>query len=404
MKFKTLFVLVLVSLISSALLADKSIMYVSDSVHVSDYFNTKYIDMLQSLIDDDFGKGAVKVDKITKFDMNTTQCLELCDVLLKKNHQDTLILNVGDSNYHNLYGFASYMRDRDRNKSVVIKENKNMYEINSEMLKLYGPADKSTLTKVVGGVYNKLMGTGSDKTFKPKVVPNFYALNSSFYVDTNFMATIKSYEQAWNLIRTGKFDEAKTFISSIIEKKPSQSMLYYALGSAYLTENKEGCELKALQCFEDGILVDPLNKLNLCYKGLELIYMLYKGEITADVLFFARGISQYITFPSENLEAIMAINTVDYDEKIQIINDWILSDIDKIRNKAFVSNTNLVFAGYPDKIPINTLLSDYAKNSSKAMYLENEEIGADDNSDFTIYKMAKKIYDFLTGNRILIKK
>ena len=83
MKFKTLFVLVLVSLISSALLADKSIMYVSDSVHVSDYFNTKYIDMLQSLIDDDFGKGAVKVDKITKFDMNTTQCLELCDVLLK---------------------------------------------------------------------------------------------------------------------------------------------------------------------------------------------------------------------------------------------------------------------------------------------------------------------------------
>ena len=177
MKFKIFIVLTLILFPLSVLLADKSILYISDSVHMSDSFNTKYVDMLQSLIDDDFGKGAVNVSKVTKFDMNTTQCLELCDVLFSKKHQDTVILNVGDSNYHNLYGFASYMRDRDRNKSVVIKENKNMYEINSEMLKLYGPADKSTLTKVIGGVYNKLMGTGSDKTFKPKVVPNFYALN-----------------------------------------------------------------------------------------------------------------------------------------------------------------------------------------------------------------------------------
>ncbi|WP_372519826.1 tetratricopeptide repeat protein [Candidatus Ruminimicrobiellum ovillum] len=404
MKFKMTAVFMLICFLSSAIFADKSILYMSDSVHVSDYFNTKYIDMLQSLIDDDFGKGTVNVSKITKFDMNTTQCLEICDVLFNKKHQDTLILNVGDSNYHNLYGFAAYMKNRDRDKTVVIRENKNLYEINNEMLKLYGSTGKNTLTKVIGGVYNSLMGGGSDKTFKPKVVPNFYVLNSDFTEDNNFMATIKTYEQAWQLIRDGRFDEAKIFLSTIIEKKPSQSMLYYALGSTYLTENSEGCEAKALQCFEDGILVDPLNKLNLCYKGLELIYMLYKGEITADVLFFARGISQYITFPSESLEAIMSINTVDYDEKIQTINDWILSDIDKIRNKAFVANTNLIFVGYPDNIPINSLLSDYAKNSSKAMYMENDKINVQDNSDFTIYSMAKKIYDFLTGNRILIKK
>ena len=88
------------------------------------------------------------------------------------------------------------------------------------------------------------------------------------------------------------------------------------------------------------------------------------------------------------------------NEKIQIINDWILSDIDKLRNKAFTSNTNLVFAGYPDDIPINNLLSDYAKNSSKALYVENK--GAlQDNSDFTIYSMAKKIYEFLKGHKFL---
>ncbi len=96
----------------------------------------------------------------------------------------------------------------------------------------------------------------------------------------------------------------------------------------------------------------------------------------------------------------MAINTVDYDEKIQIINDWILSDIDKLRNKAFTSKTNLVFAGYPDDIPINNLLSDYAKNSSRALYVENKG-ELKDNSDFTIYSMAKKIYEFLKGHKFL---
>ena len=384
----------------SIILADKSIMYISDSVHMSDSFNTKYVDMLQSLIDDDFGKGAINVSKVTKFDMNTTQCLELCDVLFSKKHQDTVILNVGDSNYHNLYGLSEYIKNRDRNKPLVIKEEKDLYEINNEMSKLYGSAGNSKLTKIIGNVYNKLMGSGSDKTFKPKVIPNFYVLKDNFNIDSNFMATIKTYEQAWQLIKAKQYDEAKSFLNSIIEKKPSQSMLYYALGSTYLAENSEGCERKALQCFEDGVLVDPLNKLNLCYKGLELIFMLYKGEITAEVLFFARGLNELITFPSEGLESIMAINTIDYDEKIQIINDWILSDIDKLRNKAFTSKTNLVFAGYPDDIPINNLLSDYAKNSSRALYVENK--GAlKDNSDFTIYSMAKKIYEFLKGHKFL---
>ena len=375
MKFKIFIVLTLILFPLSVLLADKSILYISDSVHMSDSFNTKYVDMLQSLIDDDFGKGAVNVSKVTKFDMNTTQCLELCDVLFSKKHQDTVILNVGDSNYHNLYGLSEYIKNRDRNKPLVIKEDKDIYEINNEMSKLYGSGN-SNLTKIIGNVYNKLMGAGPNKTFKPKVIPNFYVLKNNFTVDTNFMATIKTYEQAWQLIKGKQYDEAKKFLTSIIDKKPSQSMLYYALGSTYLAENSEG------------------------YKGLELIFMLYKGEITAEVLFFARGLNELITFPSEGLESIMAINTIDYNEKIQIINDWILSDIDKLRNKAFTSNTNLVFAGYPDDIPINNLLSDYAKNSSKALYVENK--GAlQDNSDFTIYSMAKKIYEFLKGHKFL---
>ena len=129
MKFKIFIILTLILFPLSVLLADKSILYISDSVHMSDSFNTKYVDMLQSLIDDDFGKGAVNVSKVTKFDMNTTQCLELCDVLFSKKHQDTVILNVGDSNYHNLYGLSEYIKNRDRNKPLVIKEEKDLEKI-----------------------------------------------------------------------------------------------------------------------------------------------------------------------------------------------------------------------------------------------------------------------------------
>ncbi|MBR3627211.1 MAG: hypothetical protein IKN42_00005, partial [Elusimicrobia bacterium] len=229
---------------------------------------------------------------------------------------------------------------------------------------------------------------------------NFYALKNNFIIDNNLMATLETYRYAWTLIRANKYEEAKMFLSSILEKKPSQSMLYYALGSAYLSENAKDCEFKALQCFEDGILVDPLNKDNICYKGLVLLYMSYKGEITAEVLYFARCLNEYITSPNEELEAILAINTINYDEKIKIINDWILSDMEKIKNKAIVSNTKLIFTSYPEDIPINSLISEYVKNTSRVLYIDNKA-DVEDNSDFVVYRFAKKMYDFLKENKII---
>lgn len=400
MRFKVLFICAFLLVTLSNIFADKSILYISDSVHVSDSFNTKYMDMLQSLIDDDYGKGEIKVRKISKFDMNTTQCIELCDALYNQKHQDTVVLMVGNSNYHNLYGFSSYIKSISKNKTIVIKQPRNIYEINNEMLKLYASTKKNTLTKLVSEVYNSLVGSGTDTTFVPEVVPNFYALNNSFNIDSNILATAETSRHAWKLIKEKKYEEAKVFLTSILEKKPSQSMLYYALGSAYLEENKEGCELKALQCFEDGILVDPLNKDNVCYKGLVLLYMMYKGQITAEVLYFARGLSKLITFPSEELEAIMTINTVDYEEKIKTINNWILSDIQKLINKAIKSNTNLIFTSYPDDIPVNSLIYNYVKDSSRVLYIDNKS-NMEGKSDFIIYRMAKKMYDFLKEKNII---
>lgn len=400
MNFKKILILFFLVSFTSSIFAEKSILYISDSVYLSDSFNTKYMDMLESLAEDDYGKNEIKINKFSKFDMNTTQCIELCDMLYNQKHYDAVVLMVGNSNYHNLYGFSSYINNKNKDKSVIIKTPRNIYEINNEMLKLYAFTKKSTLTKLISSVYKSIIGSTANETFIPEVVPSFYVLNNNFNIDNNLFATIQTYSHAWKLIKEEKYNDAKIFLNSILEKKPSQSMLYYALGSAYLAEKMEDCELKALQCFEDGILVDPLNKENLCYKGLTLLYMMYKGKITAEVLYFARGLNKCITFPSEDLEAIMSINTVDYDKKIQVINNWILDDIEKLRNKSIVSNTNLIFTSYPDDIPINTLISDYVKDASRVSYVDNKT-NMQENQDFIIYRMATKMYNFLKEKKFI---
>lgn len=400
MKFKILYFLCILLFSVTFVFAEKNVLIITDNKNETDNFNTKVINKLQKFVDTDFGKGKVKVRNISNFDMNTTQCIELFDKLYGKNHEDVIMLTIGNSNYHNLYGFSSYIKDREQDKSIVIKPLKNIYEINNEMLKKYAFTKKSTLTKIVDVVYNTLLGDKKNVMFKPNVIPKFRALSKDFIVDDNLVSSMSAYVYAWELIRKSKFDEAKIFLQSLIEKKPSQSMLYYALGSAYLLEHNENSELKALQCFEDGILVDPLNKNNLCYKGLVLLYMMYEGEITAEVLFFVRELSEFITFPSEDMEAILNINTVDYNEKLKIINSWILSDIEKLKNKAIQANTKLIFTSYPDDIPINTLISEYVKSSSRIFYIDNK-FNLMDNIDSIVHTVASKIYDFFKENNII---
>lgn len=400
MKFKILTILALMFVSFNISLAEKSILYVTDNIHISVLFNTKYADLVQGLIDDEYGKGKINLKVVSKFDMNTTQCVELCNALYDRQHQEATILMVGDSNYHNLYGFSSYMKNRARENIGSEKIKRNIYEINNEMLKKYASAKSSTLTKIINGVYKQITYNDAIKTFKPKVVPNFYALNNNFSADTNILASMEAYRHSWKLIKAKEFDKARDFLKSILEKKPSQSILYYALGSVYMAEAKEGAELNALQCFEDGILVDPLNVKNICYKGLSLMFIMYKGEITAEILYFSRELDKLLTKTSADFEAIMSINTVDYDDKIQFIKDWILSDVDRLKNKASSSDTKLIFSSYPEDLEVNKLISSHVSGSSKVMFLEND-ISNETNIDVVASVMAKKMYNFLKEHKIL---
>jgi tetratricopeptide (TPR) repeat protein len=390
MKFK-IFLLLFISLATSVF-AEKSVLFITDNVSLSDSFNMKYTKSLQDFIDKDFGKDKIVLKDFSKFGINTTQCIELCNMLSRQNNSEAIILMVGLSNYHNLYGFSSYMKSIGNIRLSIKESNLDIREINNKMLKIYSFAKETILSMV----YKKITGTQT-KVFKPKVIPTFYALDNNFNTDNNIVASVETYKKSRELIKEKKFDEAKTLLQSALNKNPAQSMLHYALGSVYLAEDKDS-QSKALQCFEEGILVDPLNTNNICYKGLSLIYMMYQGNITSEVLYFAKELDKYLPQTNEDVDAILSINTVDYNKKMEYINDWILSDINKLEKFSYKSNIKLIFLGYPKEDKINNLISNYVKNSSRIMFLDT-----DNNSTLDTYVMAEKTYKFLKENNVLKK-
>ena len=83
MKFKFLFVSIMLFFVCNVVFAEKSVWYINDNTHTSKQFNEKYVDILQSLMDKGFGINNVNVNNYSKSDMNTSQCLELFDRVYK---------------------------------------------------------------------------------------------------------------------------------------------------------------------------------------------------------------------------------------------------------------------------------------------------------------------------------
>ena len=95
MKFKTFLFLSLFISLATSVFAEKSVLFITDNLSLSDSFNTKYTKSLQDFIDKDFGKNIIILKDFSKFGMNTTQCVELCDMLSKQNNSESIILMVG---------------------------------------------------------------------------------------------------------------------------------------------------------------------------------------------------------------------------------------------------------------------------------------------------------------------
>lgn len=400
MKFKLLLTSFLfIIFYSIAYSAETNILYISDNIHLTNSFDTKYIDMIQKFIDDDYGKNKIQIQKISRFDINTTECFEFLEIFNQKKLPKAVILMVGEANYHNLYGFSTYIQNRDKDKSKSIPIPKTLQQVNKEMAVIYGLEKEQILNKVIDVAYKQVIN-GGKKDFKPKVVPKFFVLKDKFSIDNNILSSVEVYRHAWSLIREKQFDKAKEFLNAVLDKKPSQSMLYYALGSLYLIEQKENAESNALKAFEEGILVEPFNKNNLCYKGLILLFMMYKGEITAEVLYFSRALNFCVANISDEVSAITTINTPNYDKKIQVIDKWILYDIAKIAQICNNENIKLIFTTYPVDVEVNKVISDHVNGSDNTFFFSNK-VSPDENVDFKIYRLAKSMYSFLKDNKII---
>ncbi|MGE4385744.1 MAG: tetratricopeptide repeat protein [Endomicrobiaceae bacterium] len=400
MRFKFLltgFVFVVFSSIVYA--ADANILYISDNIHLTDSFDAKYVDLIQNFIDEDYGKGKIQIQKISRFDINTTECFEFLEIFNQKKLPKAVILMIGEANYHNLYGFSTYIQNIDKDKPKIIPVPKTLKQVSKEISEIYG-ADKESGNKIVDIAYKQIIN-GGRKDFNPKVIPDFQVLKKDFSIDNNILSSVEVYRHAWTLIREKKYEKAKEFLEAVLDKKPSLSMLYYALGSLYLIEQKENAEINALKIFEEGILVEPFNRNNLCYKGLILLFMMYKGEITAEVLYFSRALNLCVPNISDEISAITTINTPNYEKKIQVIDKWILYDIAKIVQICNSENIKLVFTTYPVDVEVNKVISDDLVKGSHNTFFFSNKVSPDENADFRIYKLAKSMYSFLKNNRII---
>ena len=397
MKYKIILVLFFLSFcLSYSFCEQKKIFYISDNLHLSGIFDTQYTDMLQEKLEDFYGKGSVSIDKFSRFDINTTESFEIINSTIKSNVPKAVILMVGEANYYNLYGFSNFVSG-DK-KTINQGKQKTALELNQDIANIYGVKTKF-LNNIVNAAYKQIINLSDG--YKPKVIPEFYALEDSFIKEDNLLSTMETYSYAWSLIKEENFDKAKEFLQSIIKNKPSISMFHYALASAYLLEQKEDCELHALRCLEDGILVDPLDRDNLCYKGLILLFMMYKGEITAEVLYFAKILNYCSPDISQEITAIVKINSADYTKKEEVISDWILYDIDRIKNFCNKKNIPLIYASYPEETPVNETVETYINDKKDIFYINNDNGTAQESMDLIILRLVKNMYKFLTQNRIL---
>ena len=99
--------------------------------------------------------------------------------------------------------------------------------------------------------------------------------------------------------------------------------------------------------FEEGILVNPFDKSNKCYKGLSVIYMSYDGAIIPEILYFSGVMKSYLGELIPEINSITALNTADYDSKVRMINEWVLNDIKKMDELCKSKGVRLLVADYP---------------------------------------------------------
>ena len=384
MKFKKVLILFFILIFcTSVYCQEKSVVYIMDNSYLGE--NTKeYFNELKTKLN---YSDKVILNAISKYDINTTESL---NILKKLKKGDTaIVLKIGEANYYNLYGFSSFKRFQQKSTKNRLS---SVRDISFEIAKQYGIVNENSIGDLIDIVGKQIFM--SDKKFKPFVIPKFYALNYNFNQNINIASSVNSYTYAWNLINEKKFDQAYSFLIKIINKQPNNSMFHYALGSLYLMKKDDKYQENALRAFEDGILADPFNKDNMCYKGLVVMFMMYEGKIIKDILFFSILLNKYMPDYSKDISAILAIGNAGYEQKIEMVNEWILFDIKQIKQVCNDKNIDLILTSYPVSVKSEKIIKKYASENKTVLFMDDKMKANESLSDW-IGDSVSKLYRML---------
>lgn len=377
---------------------------VGDSIVLGNKGIYVYSDMLQLLFDKEYGSNKVSVYNYSFFDMNTTQCMKLVTDLLSKpdNKTEFIVIMAGEANYYNLNGFTEYLTAEGlykRQHAFIDKTDVDaVKKLNTGVASMYNsPAahsDKASLHYAFSIAYRSIAGSSPKRIdgYIPKIIPSFLVLDDDIAHNINYGESFNArYKLVWDFINKKKYAEAENMLKEMLTGRPLDSRLYYTLGSLYLMDSGNSRINDALKMFEEGILINPFDKTNQCYKGLSVIYMSYDGRIVSEVLYFARVMKSYLGELIPEINSITAINTDDYDVKIRMVNEWVISDIKKIDKLCKDHNVQLLVVDYPLNAKANTFLKN-AFSHSGIVFVDNKSVifTADASQDSSIYEETAK--------------
>ena len=384
---------------------------IGDSIILGNKGTYIYSDILQVLFDKEYGKDKVAVFNYSFFDMNTTQCLRLVtDLLEKQKSTEYIIIMAGEANFYNLNGLTDYLYSIGQytpETSFIDASDVNALEkLNTGVASMYNsPAAESRKAFVqyaFSRAYRAISGGEPKRVegYTPKVIPVFHVLTDDISQRMLPASYVTRYRAAWEFINSMRYDEAEKILKEMLETNQLDSNLYYALGSLYLLRSEGKDVNKALQMFQEGILINPFDRSNQCYKGLSVMFMSYDGKITSEILYFARVMKSYLGERIPEINSIVAIGTTDYNEKVSLVSNWVLSDIKKINELCVKNGVQLVVVDYPLDAKVNELLRN-AFSLSTILFVNNSSVarGASSDSARVYVDTAKNVMDAINKNK-----
>lgn len=359
---------------------------VGDTIVTGNKGSFIYSDLLRNMLEKQYGSKKISVFNYSFYNMNTAQGMVLiADLIKKQPNTEFVVLMAGEGNFYNLAGYCDYLKSKGaytpQNAFIDAYDIDALEKLNTGVASMYNSpkafSKKASMKYIVSTAYRSIAGVSPKRIggYRPEIVPAFVALSYEGRGSAPAASLHSKYRLAWNYINGGRYGEAEEILKDMLKENPMNSNIYYALGSLYLLKDN-GNANEALKMFEEGVLVNPFDKNNQCYKGLSAVYMSYDGRTVHEVLYFVRVIKSYIGERIPEINAIAAMNTADFNKKISAINDWMVSDIRKINAMCAEKGIDCIVADYPFEAKANAVLRGYFSFSPNITFVSNSNAEA----------------------------